>query len=54
MAAINVTNVRVVNSPAPFTDPFQFEITFECLSSLQEDIEWKIVYVGSSEDSKYD
>ena len=39
MAAINVTNVRVLNNPANFKDLFRFEITFECLTPLQEDIE---------------
>ena len=54
MAAINVTNVRVLDNPTNFKDPFRFEITFECLTPLQEDIEWKIIYVGSSNDAKYD
>jgi histone chaperone ASF1 len=54
MAAINVTNVRVLNNPANFKDCFRFEITFECLTPLQEDIEWKIIYVGSSNDAKHD
>lgn len=54
MAAINVTNVRVLDNPANFKDSFRFEITFECLTPLQEDIEWKIIYVGSSNDAKYD
>lgn len=54
MAAINVTNVRVLDNPSQFKDPFRFEITFECLTPLQEDIEWKIVYVGSSNDAKFD
>ncbi|OMJ73210.1 hypothetical protein SteCoe_28155 [Stentor coeruleus] len=54
MAAINVTNVRVLNNPTSFLESFRFEITFECLTPLQEDIEWKIIYVGSSNDAKYD
>ena len=54
MAAINVTNVRVLNNPANFKENYRFEITFECLTPLQEDIEWKIIYVGSSNDPKYD
>merc|ERR1711869_25527 len=31
MAAINVTNVVVLDNPAPFTNPLQFEIEYECL-----------------------
>jgi histone chaperone ASF1 len=54
MAAINVTNVRVLSNPTSFLESFRFEITFECLTPLQEDIEWKIIYVGSSNDAKYD
>ncbi|PHJ17668.1 anti-silencing asf1 family protein [Cystoisospora suis] len=29
--------------------PFVFEICFEALAPLKEDLEWKVVYVGSSE-----
>ena len=31
MARIRVTNVVVLNNPCKFYDPFQFQITFECL-----------------------
>ena len=55
MTAINVTNVVVLNNPAPFTDPFEFEITFECYPpGLQEELEWKLIYVGSAEDEGRD
>jgi hypothetical protein len=30
MAVVVVNDVRVLNNQAGFTDPFQFEITFEC------------------------
>ncbi len=36
MALISVTNVTVLNNPAGFCDPFQFEITFECEQPLQD------------------
>jgi histone chaperone ASF1 len=36
MAYVNLLNVTVMNNPAPFTSPFQFEITFECLKELKE------------------
>ena len=32
----------------------QFEITFECIEDLPEDLEWKIIYVGSAESEEYD
>jgi len=55
MSLINVTHVEVLDNPTRFTNPFQFEITFECLPpGIQEELEWKLVYVGSAEDEKYD
>lgn len=54
MALVNVTNVHVLDNPTTFLNPFQFEITFECLQELQDDLEWKIVYVGSAESEEHD
>jgi hypothetical protein len=34
MALVNVTNIVVLDNPASFTNPFTFEITFECLQEL--------------------
>jgi len=51
---VNIANMVVLDNPAPFKNPFQFEITFECLQELQEDLEWKVVYVGSAENSDHD
>jgi histone chaperone ASF1 len=53
MAAVNVLNISVLNNPAPFNQKLSFEVTFECLTALSEDLEWKVVYVGST-DPKYD
>ena len=36
MAKVNICNVDVKDNPCPFTHPFQFEITFECLEALGE------------------
>ena len=36
MSVVNITNIQVLNNPARFTDPFQFEITFECISPLEQ------------------
>ena len=36
------------------TFSFQFEITFECIEDLPEDLEWKIIYVGSAESEEFD
>ncbi|XP_074641826.1 histone chaperone asf1b-B-like [Tubulanus polymorphus] len=54
MAKVNITNVVVLDNPSPFKNPFQFEITFECLEDLPEDLEWKIIYVGSAESEDFD
>lgn len=54
MAKINICNVVVKDNPCPFLRPFQFEITFECVEDLNEDLEWKIIYVGSAESEEYD
>lgn len=36
MSAVNVTNVTVLDNPSMFTNPFQFEISYECLLPLQD------------------
>mmetsp|Transcript_34244 Transcript_34244/g.87587 ORF Transcript_34244/g.87587 Transcript_34244/m.87587 type:complete len:189 (-) Transcript_34244:554-1120(-) len=54
MAAINITAVNVLNNPSLFTAPLQFEIQYNCLYDLAEDLEWKLTYVGSAESEKYD
>ncbi|KAL3789505.1 hypothetical protein HJC23_009741 [Cyclotella cryptica] len=45
---------QVLDNPAPFLSPFSFEITFECLQPLSDDLEWKVLYVGSAEDTSHD
>ncbi|XP_003743267.1 histone chaperone asf1 [Galendromus occidentalis] len=54
MAKVHVCNVLVYDNPSAFLKPFQFEITFECIEDLKEDLEWKIIYVGSAESEQYD
>ena len=54
MSSINILNIIVQNPEARFTDPFKFEIVFECLSELKKEIEWKMIYIGSADDEKYD
>jgi len=54
MAKVHLLNVTVHNNPAPFFTPFQFEIHFECLEELQDDLEFKIIYVGSAETIEFD
>ncbi|KAH8052805.1 hypothetical protein JL722_9939 [Aureococcus anophagefferens] len=51
---VNVTNVVALANPATFASPLDFEITFECTAALPDDLEWRMVYVGSADDSSYD
>lgn len=36
MSAVNITNVAVLDNPSPFLSPFQFEISYECLATLND------------------
>ena len=36
MSVVNITNVVVLDNPTSFSNPFQFEITFECMQLLSE------------------
>lgn len=36
MSIVSLLNVNVLNNPAPFTAPYEFEITFECLEPLKD------------------
>ena len=54
MASINILNIIPKTTINKFTDPFSFEIIFEVLSELTKEMEWKMIYIGSAEDTKYD
>ncbi|KAJ1541820.1 ASF1 anti-silencing function 1 [Cladochytrium tenue] len=54
MAMVNLTRVEVLNNPSAFLDPLSFEITFEVFGPLEEDLEFKVIYVGSPESEKHD
>ncbi|KAJ9587190.1 hypothetical protein L9F63_019270 [Diploptera punctata] len=54
MAKVQLCNVVVLDNPSPFQNPFQFELTFECIEELKEDLEWKMIYVGSAESEEHD
>eukprot|EP00934_Nitzschia_sp_Nitz4_P008886 Nitzschia sp. Nitz4//scaffold333_size18811//2089//3204//NITZ4_008751-RA/size18811-augustus-gene-0.40-mRNA-1//-1//CDS//3329548217//8876//frame0 len=54
MALVNVVDMEVLDNPTCFLNPFQFQITFECLQELEDDLEWKVVYVGSAQDATRD
>ena len=38
MSVVSLLGVDVLNNPAKFGDPYEFEITFECLESLQKGV----------------
>ncbi|KAI0165270.1 histone deposition protein Asf1 [Hypoxylon sp. FL1284] len=54
MSVVSLLGVNILNNPAKFTDSYVFEITFECLESLEKDLEWKLTYVGSATSDQYD
>jgi histone chaperone ASF1 len=49
MSVVTLLDVKVLNNPAPFGAKYEFEITFESLESLQQDLDWKLTYVGSAQ-----
>lgn len=49
MSVVTLLDVKVLNNPAQFNAPYQFEITFESLENLSKDLEWKLTYVGSAQ-----
>lgn len=55
MALVNIKNIEVLDNPTKFTNPFQFEITFECLEpGISDVLEWKLIYVGCATDESKD
>ncbi|OAF68105.1 Anti-silencing function protein 1, partial [Intoshia linei] len=54
MSKVNVVNVSVMDKEADFTSPFKLEITFDCIEYISQDLEWKLIYVGSAEAPDYD
>lgn len=54
MAKVQVVDVEVLDNPSAFFSKFQFQITFDCMDNLRDDLEWKIIYVGSAESDAHD
>nr|CAG4645785.1 EOG090X0CKF [Lynceus sp. MCZ IZ 141354] len=54
MAKVIICDVKVLSNPSSFLSPFQFEIVFECIDDVPEDLEWKLNYVGSAENTACD
>lgn len=47
MTQVHINNIIVGNNPGKITDPFLFNITFECFTPLPGTLDWKIIYIGS-------
>jgi hypothetical protein len=47
MAKVQLCNVVVLDNPAPFLNPFQFELTFECLEELKEGTYMQYIFIPS-------
>jgi len=54
MSVVSLLGVNILNNPAKFGDSYNFEITFECLETLEKDLEWKLTYVGSATSDEHD
>ncbi|KAA6386222.1 MAG: putative Histone chaperone ASF1B [Streblomastix strix] len=44
---VDVLNVKLVGNPAPFSDGIKFQITIQCIEAIEDDLEWKVIYIGS-------
>jgi len=54
MVKVMISNVSVHNNPAKFLSNYTFEIKFECLEQLTQELEFKLVYVGDAKEDKQD
>ncbi|RSH79758.1 Histone chaperone asf1 [Apiotrichum porosum] len=54
MSIVNIRNIELVNNPAKFDDEYHFRIKFEAIAPLAEDLEWRLIYVGSAKSEEYD
>ena len=52
--SISLNNIQVLNNPAQFTSTFKFQITFDCVTEIEKELEWKLVYVGSADNEDND
>ncbi|CAD6566919.1 MAG: Histone chaperone asf1 [Tremellales sp. Tagirdzhanova-0007] len=51
---VNIRNIELVNNPATFDEGYHFRIKFEAIAPLAEDLEWRLIYVGSAKSEEYD
>eukprot|EP01086_Lenisia_limosa_P014881 TRINITY_DN464_c0_g1_i4.p1 TRINITY_DN464_c0_g1~~TRINITY_DN464_c0_g1_i4.p1 ORF type:complete len:172 (+),score=8.73 TRINITY_DN464_c0_g1_i4:75-590(+) len=51
---IKITDVKIENPVSLFSERIYFQIKLECSQALEEDLDWKLIYVGSAENSEND
>ncbi|KAI3383791.1 hypothetical protein SNEBB_000817 [Seison nebaliae] len=54
MTRVNVTNVSVLNNPAKFLENIKFQVEFECIETLKEELDFRVIYVGAAETNDHD
>lgn len=54
MGYFNITNIQFLQSTQGLTDSFNLKIKFECLRHINQEIQWKVLYVADSEDRACD
>ncbi|EER05132.1 anti-silencing protein, putative [Perkinsus marinus ATCC 50983] len=55
MSIVSVTEVSLLgDNPCKISDKLSFEIQFEALKKLKDDLEWAMVYVADANDSSKD
>lgn len=54
MAQVHINNITVLNNPAFVGESLEFQITFECFNKMPGVFEWKIIYIGSPNNSEFD
>jgi histone chaperone ASF1 len=47
MSAVSITTINVLDNPAPFSNPLQFEIYYECLTDLENGVKSSYAQQGS-------
>jgi len=52
---VEVLNAKLLSpNPAPLKSEFSFEVFFECVHPVAEELTWSLVYVGSVDDDQHD
>ncbi|PPQ80350.1 hypothetical protein CVT25_003633 [Psilocybe cyanescens] len=52
--AVTIRNVEFMNNPARFSDVYRFRVTFECIAPLEDDLEWRLIFVSCPGDEALD